>query len=192
MSIQRKPLALASRLAMNALLAAFAATSLAAKTKIAVFSGPTATIQNNEPFITSKKAREKYGLPLLKGADGQPAVDILRPQRLAAPVKVYIEQFSAHPLETDVAELYAPPDGYLDAQGTFHKERTSPTDKPVYEVTLDPKDGLYPLPYEARQANGKAWDSTAVSNGAPFAQSRQTFYPDASRPFEELERLGGH
>ena len=25
--------------------------------------------------------------------------DVLRPQRLAAPAKVYIEQFSAHPLE---------------------------------------------------------------------------------------------
>src|SRR5215813_3697482 len=27
--------------------------------------------------------------------------DALRPQRLAAPVKVYVEQFSAHPLESD-------------------------------------------------------------------------------------------
>ncbi|HKB89423.1 MAG TPA: asparaginase domain-containing protein [Opitutaceae bacterium] len=166
--------------------------SAADKPKIAIFSGPTATIQNNEPFITSNKAREKYGLPLIKGADGEPAIDALRPQRLAAPAKIYIEAFSAHPLETDVAELYAPPDGYLDAQGVFSKEKKSPTDKPVYEVTLDPKDGLYPLPYMARQSDGKAWDETYAYKGAPFEKSRQTFYPDASRIFEELERAGGH
>ena len=41
------------------------------------------------------------------------------PQRLAAPVTVYVEQFSAHPLERDAAELYAPPDGYLDVRGRF-------------------------------------------------------------------------
>ena len=34
------------------------------KPKIAVFSGPTATIQNSEPLVTSNKARHKYGLPL--------------------------------------------------------------------------------------------------------------------------------
>ena len=34
-----------------------------AKPRIAVFSGPTATIQNSEPLVTSNKAREKYGLP---------------------------------------------------------------------------------------------------------------------------------
>ena len=34
------------------------------KPRIAVFSGPTATIQNTEPLVTSNKAREKYGLPL--------------------------------------------------------------------------------------------------------------------------------
>jgi hypothetical protein len=43
--------------------------------------------------------------------------DVLRPQRLAAPVTVYVQQFSAHPLERDAAELYAPPDGYVDVQG---------------------------------------------------------------------------
>ena len=121
------------------------------KPRIAVFSGPTATIQNTEPLVTSNKAREKYSLPLRPHDDGTPLrFDVLRPQRLAAPVTVYIEQFSAHPLERDAVELYASPDGYLDAGGVFHKERTSLTDKPVYEVMLRPEDGLYPLPYVAR------------------------------------------
>jgi hypothetical protein len=39
--------------------------------------------------------------------------DVLRAQRLAAPVTVYVEQFSAHPLEADAAELYGPPDGLI-------------------------------------------------------------------------------
>jgi hypothetical protein len=61
----------------------------------------------------------------------------------------------------------------------------------VYAATLRPEDGLYPLPFMGRQADGSAWDSTATKPSAPFAQSRQTFYPDASRIFEEIERNGG-
>jgi hypothetical protein len=159
--------------------------------KIAVFSGPTATIQNSEPLVTSNKARARYGLPLRTYADGSPLrFDALRLQRLAAPVTIYIEQFSAHPLERDAAELYAPPDGYLDAHGVFHKERQGPRNVPVYEVTLQPEDGLYPLPYMARQANGQAWEGDGATPTAPAAQCRQPFYPDASRLFEEIDRLG--
>ena len=162
-----------------------------AKPKIAVFSGPTATIQNSEPLVTSNKAREKHGLPLRSNSDDSPMrFDALRPQRLAAPVTIYIEQFSAHPLERDAAELYAPPDGYLDAAGVFHHERQGPHDIPVYEVVLRPKDGLYPLPYMARQANGQAWEDDGTSPLAAAEQCRQPFYPDASRLFEEIDRLG--
>src|SRR5919198_2666485 len=103
----------------------------AVRPKIAVFSGPTATIQNSEPLVTSNKARHKYGLPLRTNPDSSPLrFDALRLQRLAAPVTVYIEQFSAHPLERDAAELYGPPDGYLDAAGVFHKERQGENDVP--------------------------------------------------------------
>lgn len=162
-----------------------------AKPKIAVFSGPTATIQNSKPLITSNKARAQHNLPLLRDASGEVIpYDELFMQRLAAPVTVYIEQFSAHPLEADAAELFGQPDGYITADGSFSKLQTAPTDKPVYVATLLPEDGLYPLPYMARQRDGSAWDSTARRPGAPFEQSRQTFYPDASRIFEEIERSG--
>jgi L-asparaginase len=161
------------------------------KPRIAVFSGPTATIQNSEPLVTSNKAREKYGLSLRTNPDGAPMrFDVLRAQRLAAPVTVYIEQFSAHPLERDAAELYAPPDGYLDAEGVFHKERTSPNDKPVYEAILNPEDGLYPLPYMARQTNGQPWEMDGTEKDAPAALCRVPFFPDGSRLFEEIDRLG--
>src|ERR1044072_1980253 len=83
---------------------------------------------------------------------------VLRAHELAAPVTVYVKQFSAHPLERDAAELYAPPDGYLDPNGRFHTERQGPRDIPVYEVILRPEDGLYPLPYMARQTNGQTWE----------------------------------
>src|SRR3954470_17001479 len=156
------------------------------KLRIAVFSGPTATVQNSEPLVTSNKAREKYGLPARKNEDGSaPRFDPLRPQRLAAPVTVYVRQFSAHPLERDAADLYGPPDGYVDSKGAFHKERTSSADEPVYEITLKPDDGLYPMPYMARQADGKPWEDQTAHPLAPAAKTRQTFYPDASRIFEE-------
>src|SRR3984893_16793717 len=160
------------------------------KTRIAHLAGPTATIQNTPPLVTSNKARAKHGLPLLKDVDGAPLrYDSLRPQRLAAPAKVYVEQFSAHPLESDVAELYGPPDGYIGVDGTFRKERQSAGDKPVYEVELKPEDGLYPLPYMARQADGRAWEEECAFPNAPETQARQGFFPDGSRSFEEIDRL---
>ena len=46
---------------------------------------------------------------------------------------------SDQPPEADAAELYGPPDGYLDAKGTFHKERSSPQDKAVFEIEIGPR-----------------------------------------------------
>ena len=95
---------------------------MTARPRIAHLAGSNATIQNSPPLVTSNKARAKHGLAPLTNADGSPSrFDVLRPQRLARPAVVYVEQFSAHPLEADAAELYGPPDGYLDPQGTFHK-----------------------------------------------------------------------
>ena len=163
------------------------------KPKIAVFSGGTATVHNTIPLVTSNKARTEKGLPLRTNPDGSAiAFDHLAPQRLAAPVEVLIEQFSGHPLEKDVSELYGPPDGYVDSLGTLHSSRQGPTDKAVYRVTLRPEDGLYLLPYMALQADGSAWNGGCTASGAPFEKCRQTFYPDASRLFEEIDRgLGG-
>ncbi len=160
------------------------------KARIAHLAGPNATIQNTPPLVTSNKARVKHGLPLLTNPDGTPArFDVLRPQRLAAPVTVYVEQFSAHPLEADAAELYGAPDGWLGSDGQVREERRSPGDKPVYEVVLRPEDGVYPLPYMARQADGAAWEEECAFAGAPEAQARQGFFPDGARSFEEIDRL---
>ncbi len=161
------------------------------KIKIAHLSGPNATIQNTPPLVTSNKARAKHGLPLLTDIEGKPArFDVLRPQKLAAPVTVYLEQFSAHPLEADAAELYAPPDGYLNARGDFSPTRQSANDRPVYKVELDPGDGYYPMPYVARQADGSAWEGDGTTERASRAQSRQPFMPDGTRTFDEIDRLG--
>ena len=154
--------------------------------RIAVFAGPTATIGNSPPLVTANKARARHGLTLRP----ELRVDVLRPQRLAAPVTVYVEAFSAHPLEADAAELYAPPDGWLDARGTFHTSEPPGGGIAVHEVELRPEDGLYPLPYMARQADGSAWDDAVAEPLAPAERARQTFYPDASRIYEEIERLG--
>ena len=161
----------------------------AEKPRIAVFSGTSATIQNSAPLVTGNKAREHYGLPLLKNPDGTtPQYDHLVPQRLAKKVEVFIEAFTAHPLEQDAAELYGPVDGYLDSRGEFHNTRQSESDKPVYRVVLEPGDGLYPLPYMARQADGSAWEGDCSRAWAPAENCRQPFFPDASRLFTEIDR----
>ena len=161
------------------------------KPRIAHISGSNATISSSPPLVTSNKAREKRGLHLLEDASGaRMRFDALRPQRLAAPVTVYVEQFSAHPLERDAAELYGPPDGYVDRAGGFHRERQNESDVPVYEITLSPDDGLYPLPYMAVQADGSPWDEDCAAPNAPASHARQPFYPDGARLLEEIDRLG--
>jgi len=161
------------------------------KPRIAHISGSNATISSSPPLVTSNKAREKRGLPLVEDRSGaRLRFDALRPQRLAAPVTVYVEQFSAHPLEHDAAELYGPPDGYVDRAGGFHRERQNESDVPVYEITLSPDDGLYPLPYMAVQADGSPWDEDCAAPNAPASHARQPFYPDGARLLEEIDRLG--
>ncbi|MCW2538739.1 MAG: ansA [Frankiales bacterium] len=161
------------------------------KPKIAVFSGPTATIGNSPSMVTSNKARAKYGLPLLTDSAGDPvAKDVLRSQRIAAPVTVYVEAFSAHPLEVDAAELYAPADGWVTADGAFSETEPAEGGKPVYVVELKPEDGIFPLPYMARQVDGSAWEDVTSTPGGPAETTKQTFYPDASRIYEEIDRLG--
>jgi len=161
------------------------------KVRIAHLSGPTATIQNTPPLVTSNKARAKRGLPLLTDDTGAPlAFDALRAQRLAAPATVYVEQFSAHPLERDAAELYGDPDGYLGADGVVRPSPAAETDTPVYAVELRPEDGLYPLPYMAVQADGSAWEEDMAVPLGPESVARQGFFPDGSRSFEEIDRLG--
>src|SRR6478609_11335031 len=141
---------------------------MSAKPRIAYFAGSNATIHSIPPLVTSNKARAKYGLAALMNPDGTSArFDVLRPQRLARPAVVYVEQFSAHPLEADAAELYGPPDGYIGADGVFRKERQNASDKPVYEIELKPEDGLYPLPYMATQADGSAWEDDCTTPGGP-------------------------
>lgn len=159
--------------------------------RIAVFSGPTATIANSPSLVTSSQARARHGLPLLRSADGRPvATDVLRLQRLAAPVTVYVEAYSAHPLEVDAADLYATPDGWLDPTGAFTPTKPATAATPVYVVELRPEDGLIPLPYMARQADGRAWEDATAEPGAPGSRAHQTFYPDASRIYEEIDRTG--
>ena len=114
---------------------------------------------------------------------------MLRPQRLAAPVRVLIEQFSAHPLERDAEHLYGPPDGFVDTKYAFHRERTSASDVPVYEAELRPEDGLYLLPYMALRSDGSAWEDDSAG-AVGDETSRQPFFPDASRLFAEIDRFG--
>lgn len=138
--------------------------------RIAVFSGPTATISNSPPLVTSNKGR----LSSDKKISGK--YDHLVSQYLYEPVKLKVRRFSAHPLESDASEVYHDNGKNVDFD----------------EVTLSPEDGPYLLPYVMRRKNGSR-------NGAPFEAKdlldpqmqyggRQTFYPDARRIFEDIDR----
>ena len=122
---------------------------------MAVIAGPTATILNTPP---------------LHGGAAH-----LRPQRLAKSAAVYVEQFSAHPLEQDEAKAYGPPDAYVDADGNLVSSDPGPGAVPVLRLELRPEDGLFLLPYR--------------DSAAGVAGRRQTFHPDARRLYEEIDRF---
>jgi L-asparaginase len=146
---------------------------------IAVFSGPTATIQNTPALVSV--------------GTGPTTTPPLRAQRLAAPAVVYVEQFSAHPLESDAAAIYGPAHGHLDPDGSFHPvDGPPPPDgsRPAYRVELRPEDGPLLLPYVATSRDGDPWVSTGLSPLADEDEQRQTFFPDASRLYEEIDRFG--
>ena len=71
-----------------------------AKSRIAVFSGPNATISNSPTLVTSNKGRLP-GETLLPGR-----FDHLASQTIHEPVTVRIRKFSAHPLEEDARGVY--------------------------------------------------------------------------------------
>ena len=132
------------------------------KPKIAVFSGPRATVTNSPPLVTSNKARLP-GEPMLPGR-----FDHLVGQLLYEPVTVRIQKWTAHPLESD-------------ARGLYHDNGQD-----YYEVELRPEDGPYLLPYMARRNDGSA-DGAPFDTG-PGEDGRQHHYPDASRVFADIDR----
>lgn len=139
-----------------------------AKPRIVVFSGANTTVANSPPLVTSNKGR-LAGERMIPGR-----YDHLVPQFLYEPVTVKIKKFSAHPLEEDSAEVY-------------HNDG-----KDYYEVTLSPEDGPYLLPYMARRKDGSTkgtpFEASDLNNFAIDFGGRQTFYPDASRVFAEIDR----
>ncbi|MGH2680352.1 MAG: asparaginase domain-containing protein [Actinomycetota bacterium] len=138
------------------------------KKRIAIFSGPNATITNSPTLVTSNKGRLP-GERLLPGR-----VDHLVAQELYEPVVVKIARFSAHPLEEDAASVYHDPG------------------RAYFEVELRPEDGPYPLPYLARRADGSPdgtpFEDDDLEDPALGYGGRQFFYPDASRVFVDIDR----
>lgn len=139
-----------------------------AKPKIVVFSGPRSTIANSPTLVTGNKGR-------LKGEQQLPGrYEHLVAQTLFEPVRVKIKKFSAHPLEED-------------GKAVYHDDG-----KDYYEVELHPEDGPYLLPYMARRsdgsANGTPLEAGDLQNASLNFGGRQSFYPDASRLFADIDR----
>jgi hypothetical protein len=138
------------------------------KPRIAVFSGPNATICNMPTLVTGNKGRR----PGERRPEGP--YDPLVAQVLYEPVTVRIRKFSAHPLEEDAREVYLD-DG-----------------KEYFEVELRPEDGPYPLPYVARRADGsvagRPFEEADLFDPELNFGGRQFFFPDASRQFENIDR----
>ena len=139
-----------------------------AKPRIAVFSGPRSTIANSSIMVTSNKGR----LPEEPKLPGR--YDHLVAQTLFEPVTVKIRKYSGHPLEED-------------SKAVYHDDG-----RDYYEVELRPEDGPYLLPYLARRADGSPqgtpFEHSDLTNATLKYGGRQSFYPDASRLFADIDR----
>lgn len=135
------------------------------KPRIAVVAGPTATILNTPPL----RGRVDGHIPL-------------RAQRVGATATVWVEYLSAHPMESDVSGRQSGPDGFLTARGEVSPTRTAESDLPVVAVTLT-AGSLYGLPYEPRPSTDDPWEPGG------WDDPRQTFFPDASRAYAEIDTL---
>ena len=139
-----------------------------ARQRIAVFSGPNATIANSPTLVTSNKGRH----PGERQLEGR--FDHLVPQLLHEPVRVKIRKLTAHPLEEDARDVY------------HH------ADKDYWEVELRPEDGPYLLPYVARRSDGSPegipFEAGDLEDPSFNYGGRQGFHPDASRIFAEIDR----
>lgn len=151
--------------------------------RIAVIAEPDATILNAPALVTTNAARRAAeGPPPAAAATARRAA--LRPQRLpqsTLPASALTLRPRTPPGRSQ------PPDGYIAPDGTVRTNQASASDCPAYRVTLNPDDGLYLLPYVARRADGSPWDSSRASQHDDPA-TLQTFLPDASRLFEEVDR----
>ena len=130
------------------------------KPRVAHLAGPTATIQNTPPLVTSNKARAKYGLP----PQDQPRRQHAEVRCAAAAAagrageglcRAVLGACRSRPTRPSSTGRRT---AISMRPGRSTRTRRSDADKPVYEVELQPEDGLYPLPYMARQADGSAWE----------------------------------
>ena len=81
------------------------------------------------------------------------------------PLRSMLNSFLRIRWKTNSEELYGPPDGYLAGDGALQPRPPNATDKAVYEIEIKPEDGLYPLPYMARQKG-------RIGVGGRFHQTR--------------------
>ena len=140
--------------------------------------------------MTSNKARAKYGLPPRLNPDGSPQrYDVLRTQKLAAPVTVYVEQFSAHPLEADAAELYGPPTATLIIRRLPHAAHRHGRPPGVRNRADRRKTATIPCPtWRARPTAARGRKNAPTPRRPPKAPASPSS-PTASRSFAEIDQM---
>ena len=132
------------------------------KVKIAHLAGPTATIQNSPPLVTSNKARANTACRRERPRRQRSALRRVAPATAGRSRKglcrIASRRIRSKPTlpnstvrRTDISMPWRVPE-----------RAQHPDDKAVFEIEIHPEDGLYPMPYMARQANGQAWEANAL------------------------------
>ena len=81
--------------------------------------------------------------------------------------------------------------GRVPRRGRCRSTASEPprTTAPCTRSSCAPRTGSIRLPYMALQADGRPWEGDEADPFGPPDRARQPFYPDASRVFEEIDRI---
>ena len=152
-----------------------------AENAIAHLAGPS-----NHPEYAAARHLEQGGKawPACSRMGWRAAAAIRCVRTLAAPAKVCRAVFSA-PVESDVAELYGPPDGYIGVDGTFRKERQS-AGISRSEVELKPEDGLFRFHMATAGRRIGVGGEDALAGRAEWTAR---LFPDGSAQLQEIDRM---
>ena len=163
-----------------------------AKPRIAYFAGSNATIHSIPPLVTSNKARAKYGLAPLTNPDG--TLGALRRAAAAAAGAAggrlcrAVQRASARGRRRRAVR----PAGRIPRRlGKFSPAsvRAPPTRRCTKSSCARTMVSIPCRTWRARPTAAPGMP-TACRTIAPAHQSRQPFFPDGSRPVEEIDRLG--
>lgn len=138
-------------------------------------SGPNRNHRERAPLVTTPES----------------SAGSIRAQKLAAPSGVYIEAFTGHPLESEIGELFAAPDAYLDDGVPMYKAVLRPRGRAVPAAVSRPPSRREPVDGRGGRGGcrGRRLPAVLLPGRAAAVRGDRPLRPRRPRPEQLLSRL---